>query len=309
MAPKLALLQSLLGVSETEACALIQSHPAILQLPVDTRLRPVLAALAAAGLDSQQLAQLLRACPELLAEPRDGLVSRCGCCCWRRRCHGCRWCCCLMSWPVAVSPLRDMLLLHLTTRCTTPPPRRRRRRRPAARLARVNFLQAVGCSMGALLQYPRALLVPLAGVTGPRVYYLARTGRLAAFTDDGMDGGLQLRRLLEPDLDGFLADVAQVCACGSRLCVRLTDRMTQRLRLPGANAHALVRLAERRPAALRLHACMHRRCRLAGAAASLAVRRRTLRWRGSGMSCWDGARRRRLRRGTTRMRRGCIASS
>jgi hypothetical protein len=50
--------------------------PAVLKLPVETKLQPVLVAFTALGLNGEQVAQLLRGCPKLLAESKDGLVSR-----------------------------------------------------------------------------------------------------------------------------------------------------------------------------------------------------------------------------------------
>lgn len=50
--------------------------PTVLKLPVETKLQPVLAALTALGLNGEQVAQLLRGCPKLLGESKDGLVSR-----------------------------------------------------------------------------------------------------------------------------------------------------------------------------------------------------------------------------------------
>jgi hypothetical protein len=50
----------------------------VLKLPVETKLQPVLAALTALGLDGDQVAQLLRGCPKLLAESKEGIVSRWG---------------------------------------------------------------------------------------------------------------------------------------------------------------------------------------------------------------------------------------
>ncbi|KAF8073027.1 morn3 [Scenedesmus sp. PABB004] len=74
--PKLELLAEVLGSSEA-AAALLASCPAVLKLPVEAKLRPVLAALAAAGLGpGEQLSQLLRACPQLLAESREAVVSK-----------------------------------------------------------------------------------------------------------------------------------------------------------------------------------------------------------------------------------------
>jgi hypothetical protein len=48
----------------------------VLKLPVETKLQPVLAAFTALGLNGEQVAQLVRGCPKLLAESKDGLVSR-----------------------------------------------------------------------------------------------------------------------------------------------------------------------------------------------------------------------------------------
>jgi len=50
--------------------------PTVLKLPIETKLQPVLSALSALGLNGDQVAQLLRGCPKLLAESKDGLVSR-----------------------------------------------------------------------------------------------------------------------------------------------------------------------------------------------------------------------------------------
>lgn len=65
-------------------CAVLQAQqlvlqcPTVLKLPVETKLQPVLAALTALGLDGDQVAQLLRGCPKLLAESKEGIVSRWG---------------------------------------------------------------------------------------------------------------------------------------------------------------------------------------------------------------------------------------
>uniref|UniRef100_A0A383WAT8 Uncharacterized protein n=1 Tax=Tetradesmus obliquus TaxID=3088 RepID=A0A383WAT8_TETOB len=75
VAPKLQLLSEVLG-SEQQAAALIASCPAVLKLPVEAKLQPVLGCLAAAGVKGEQLAQLLRECPRLLAEPRESIVAR-----------------------------------------------------------------------------------------------------------------------------------------------------------------------------------------------------------------------------------------
>lgn len=75
VAPKLQLLSEVLG-SEQQAAALIASCPAVLKLPVEAKLQPVLGCLAAAGVKGEQLAQLLRGCPKLLAEPRESIVAR-----------------------------------------------------------------------------------------------------------------------------------------------------------------------------------------------------------------------------------------
>lgn len=59
-----------------QAQQLVLQCPAVLKLPVETKLQPVLAAFTALGLNGEQVAQLLRGCPKLLAESKDGLVSR-----------------------------------------------------------------------------------------------------------------------------------------------------------------------------------------------------------------------------------------
>jgi hypothetical protein len=62
-----------------------------------------------------------------------------------------------------------------------------------------------------LLSYPGYLLLSLSDVVGPRYYYLARhPGWLDSFSD-AVSGSLDLRRVLQPSLDDFLQDVAQVC--------------------------------------------------------------------------------------------------
>jgi hypothetical protein len=50
----------------------------VLKLPVETKLQPVLTALTALGLNGEQVAELLRSCPKLLAESKDNIVSRWG---------------------------------------------------------------------------------------------------------------------------------------------------------------------------------------------------------------------------------------
>lgn len=51
--------------------------PTVLKLPVEAKLQPVLSALTALGLGGEQVADLLRSCPKILAESKDGIVSRC----------------------------------------------------------------------------------------------------------------------------------------------------------------------------------------------------------------------------------------
>jgi hypothetical protein len=75
VAPKLALLSDVLG-SEAAASALLAACPTVLKLPVESKLQPVLGCLAAAGVKGEDLAQLLRECPKLLAEPRESIVAR-----------------------------------------------------------------------------------------------------------------------------------------------------------------------------------------------------------------------------------------
>jgi hypothetical protein len=75
VAPKLQLLSGVLG-SEQQAAALLASCPAVLKLPVESKLQPVLGCLAAAGVKGEALAQLLRECPKLLGEPRESIVAR-----------------------------------------------------------------------------------------------------------------------------------------------------------------------------------------------------------------------------------------
>jgi hypothetical protein len=75
VAPKLQLLSGVLG-SEQQAAALLASCPAVLKLPVESKLQPVLGCLAAAGVKGKALAQLLRDCPKLLGEPRESIVAR-----------------------------------------------------------------------------------------------------------------------------------------------------------------------------------------------------------------------------------------
>ena len=59
-----------------QAQQLVLQCPTVLKLPVETKLQPVLKALTALGLNGDQVAQLLRGCPKLLAESKDNLVSR-----------------------------------------------------------------------------------------------------------------------------------------------------------------------------------------------------------------------------------------
>jgi hypothetical protein len=48
----------------------------VLKLPIETKLQPVLGALTTLGLTGGQVADLLRSCPQLLAQSKDGIVSR-----------------------------------------------------------------------------------------------------------------------------------------------------------------------------------------------------------------------------------------
>lgn len=75
VAPKLALLRDVLG-SEHEAQHLILQCPTVLKLPIETKLQPVLGALTTLGLTGGQVADLLRSCPQLMAQSKDGIVSR-----------------------------------------------------------------------------------------------------------------------------------------------------------------------------------------------------------------------------------------
>lgn len=76
VAPKLQLLSDLLG-SESAARALLVSCPAVLKPPVQSKLQPVLAALAStAGLNGVQLPQLLQQCPTVLTQPKEAVVSK-----------------------------------------------------------------------------------------------------------------------------------------------------------------------------------------------------------------------------------------
>jgi hypothetical protein len=59
-----------------QAASLVQQCPVVLKLPVETKLQPVLTALTALGLNGDQVAQLIRSCPKLLAESKDSVVSR-----------------------------------------------------------------------------------------------------------------------------------------------------------------------------------------------------------------------------------------
>lgn len=78
-------------------------------------------------------------------------------------------------------------------------------------VCRVNFLtDAIGATAEDLLTYPEYALLSLSDVIGPRYYFLARhPGWLVAFSDP-ISGSLQLRRVMQPALDAFLDDVAQV---------------------------------------------------------------------------------------------------
>jgi len=79
-------------------------------------------------------------------------------------------------------------------------------------LIRVNFLvDAIGCNVEDVMQYPQYLLLSLADTIGPRYYFLARSARLEDFSDPST-GVLQLHRVLQPPLDAFLADIAEVGA-------------------------------------------------------------------------------------------------
>lgn len=76
---------------------------------------------------------------------------------------------------------------------------------------RVNFLtDAIGATAEDLLAYPEYALLSLPDLIGPRFYLLARhPGWLDAFSEP-TTGSLALRRVLQPPLDAFLDDVAQV---------------------------------------------------------------------------------------------------
>jgi hypothetical protein len=75
----------------------------------------------------------------------------------------------------------------------------------------VNFLtDAIGGTAEDLLSYPGYVLLSLSDVVGPRYYYLARhPGWLDSFSD-AATGSLDLRRVMQPSLEAFLQDVAQV---------------------------------------------------------------------------------------------------
>lgn len=73
------------------------------------------------------------------------------------------------------------------------------------------MLDAIGGTADDLLAYPQYALLPLDTVIGPRYYFLARNlGWCEAFSDP-VTGSLDIRRVMEPQLAEFLADVAQVC--------------------------------------------------------------------------------------------------
>lgn len=74
--PKLQLLVDVLG-SKSAAQDLLAQCPEVLKMPVETKLQPLLTALAStAGLNGGQVSQLLQECPVLLTQPRDEVVSR-----------------------------------------------------------------------------------------------------------------------------------------------------------------------------------------------------------------------------------------
>lgn len=82
---------------------------------------------------------------------------------------------------------------------------------PPSHCGRINFLlDAIGATPEDLMGYPEYTLLSLSDVIGPRYYFLARhPGWLDAFSDP-LSGSLLLRRVLQPPLDTFLDDVAQV---------------------------------------------------------------------------------------------------
>jgi hypothetical protein len=75
----------------------------------------------------------------------------------------------------------------------------------------VNFLtDAIGGTAEDLLTYPEYALLSLSDVTGPRYYFIARHPGLLDALSDPVTGSLQLRRVMQPPLDAFMQDVAQV---------------------------------------------------------------------------------------------------
>lgn len=65
-------------MSLLQAQQLVLQCPTVLKLPIETKLQPLLGALTTLGLTGGQVADLLRSCPQLLAQSKDGIVSRCG---------------------------------------------------------------------------------------------------------------------------------------------------------------------------------------------------------------------------------------